>query len=150
MCYIKEPGYRIAVHEAVKNLTARNKIFTGREVQDDALKIVEKGVAATLGNHYTKSQINKSQINKTVISIVGDLYTGSQISAYVREMYNGHDEVFSGYASYPVPQGPLLYFPVSCCLKQVKNRVEKIEASLLQNVFRYEEQEDELPGSAIN
>jgi len=38
--------------------------------------------------------------------------TRLHVSFHVRELFNARDPAFRAYGSYPVPEGPLLFFPV--------------------------------------
>jgi hypothetical protein len=47
----------------------------------------------------------------------------SDASTHARDLFNRHNDVWVGYACYPIPNGPLLFFPVPHYLL---NRVGKI------------------------
>lgn len=53
-----------------------------------------------------------------------------KVSSYVRELFNKHSVVFAGYACYPIPVGPLVFFPMKKTGQEVRTHVEKIQEVL--------------------
>lgn len=99
MCYFQDIAVKKVVVEVISELVGKRKRFTGWEVNQKLQN--RKGFA--------------------------HLPPPWQISSYVRELFNGHNSAFSGYACYPVDGGPLLYFPIPY---YVRNHVEKIQKEI--------------------
>lgn len=69
----------------------------------------------------------------TGISVTEKLHSASvhaphwHISSYVRELFNTNHDVFGGYGCYPMPDGPLVFFPIPGF---VKKHAEKIQEAI--------------------
>lgn len=54
------------------------------------------------------------------------------LSTRARELFNQHDKVWVGYACYPIPNGPLLFFPVP---RYFDVRIGKIATAIKETGF---------------
>lgn len=85
MCMIHDEQIKQQIARAVHELTGCQQSFTGYSVY---------------------MQLKTS-------GFLPEDFSRFEVSSYVRELFNLRDPAFQGpYGSYPVPEGPLLFFPV--------------------------------------
>jgi len=86
MCLINDEQVRVEIRRAILSFTEKSEKFTGWQIYR---RMIDRRTPAR------------------------GAFGHSDVTSYVRELYNLHDPVFTGYGSYPVPEGgPLLFFPV--------------------------------------
>ena len=75
-----------------------------------------------------------------------------QVSSYVRELFNKHHLVLAGYACCPLPDGPLMYFPLAETSEEVKEYageiIQKLEAEKQRAESEKASEEPEAEGAA--
>ena len=54
------------------------------------------------------------------------------LSTHARDLFNRHNKVWDGYACYPIPNGPLLFFPIP---RYFDVRIGKIATAIKETGF---------------